>query len=171
MPAQAKQEVVAEIKEHLKGTEAVILVDYRGLSVKQASELRRKVRETGSELVVYKNTLTAIALREMALPPMDELLAGPSAFVFVQGDPVASAKALANFAKDNDALELKGGLVQNQVLGTDGIKALAALPSREELLAKLLGTLQNPLRGMVTVTAGPARGLVTALDGIAKQAA
>ncbi|MDR1775273.1 MAG: 50S ribosomal protein L10 [Actinomycetes bacterium] len=171
MPAQSKLEVVAEIKDRFTDAGSVLLVDYRGLSVKAVSDLRRKIKDVDASMVVYKNTLTEIAMRELALPSMHALLEGPTAFVFTGADPVAPAKALADFAKENPALEMKGGLVQNQVIDADGLKALASLPSREELLAKLLGTISNPLRGLVTVLSGPARGLVTALDGLQQQKA
>ncbi|MCL2526622.1 MAG: 50S ribosomal protein L10 [Coriobacteriia bacterium] len=171
MPANTKLEVVAEIKERFNACPNVLLVDYRGLNVAAVSKLRGELRGAGSEMVVYKNTLTQIAMRELALPSMEDLLEGPSAFVFAEGDPVASAKVLADFAKQNEALELKGGLVQNQIIDEAGLKALAKLPSREELLAKLLGTISNPARGMVTVLSGPARGLVTALSAVQEQKA
>ena len=171
MPTANKETLVAEIKERFNASEAVIMVDYRGLTVKQMQTLRRNLREAGGELYVYKNSLTEIAIRELALPNMDEYLAGPTAFVFVSEDPVAPAKALTVFAKENQALELKGGLVQNQVVDAAGVKAIATLPSREELIAKLLGTMLNPLTGTVRVLSGPARGLATALDAIAKQKA
>lgn len=169
MPTVQKQDLVAEIKERFNASEAVIMTDYRGLTVKEMQELRTKVREVGGEIKVYKNTLTEIAIRELALPSMDEYLEGPTAFVFITEDAVAPAKALTAFAKAHPALELKGGFVQNQVVGADGVKAIASLPSREELLAKLFGTMQNPARGLVTVLSGPARGLATVLDAIAKQ--
>ena len=171
MPADSKLSVVAEIKERFVASPNVLLVDYRGLDVKSVSKLRRELLAIGSEMVVYKNTLTAIAMRELALPSAEALLEGPSAFVFVSGDPVASAKVLAGFAKQNKALELKGGLVQNQIIDAEGLKALSKLPSREELLAKLLGTISNPARGLVTVLSGPARGLVTALSAVQEQKA
>ena len=171
MPAKVKKEAVSEIKGQFSDAENVLLVDYRGLSVKAISALRRKIAEAGGRFVVYKNTLVDIAMRELALPSLGDLLEGPSAFIFTGEDPVASAKALRDFSKENNALELKGGLVQNQVLDSAALQALAALPTREELLAKLLGTLQNPMRGVVTVISGPARGLVTVLDGAAKAAA
>lgn len=171
MPTVNKQEVVAEIKGRFSDSEAVLLIDYRGLTVKQLSTLRANIRETGGEMTIYKNSLTEIAMRELALPSMESLLEGPSAFVFVAGDPVATAKALATFAKENKALELKGGLVANRVIDEQGLVALSKLPSREELIAQLLGTMQNPLRGIATVCAGPMRGLATALDAIAKQKA
>lgn len=169
MPTVQKEDLVAEIKERFNASEAVIMTDYRGLTVKEMQELRVKVREVGGEIKVYKNTLTEIAIRELALPSMDEYLEGPTAFVFIAEDAVAPAKALTAFAKAHPALELKGGFVQNQVVGADGVKAIASLPSREELIAKLLGTMQNPARGFVTVLNGPARGLATVLDAIAKQ--
>ncbi|MCL2324009.1 MAG: 50S ribosomal protein L10 [Actinomycetia bacterium] len=171
MPANVKKEAVAEIKGQFSDAENVLLVDYRGLSVKDISALRRKVTEAGGRLVVYKNTLVEIAMTELALPDLGELLEGPSAFVFTGDDPVAPAKALKDFSREHDALGLKGGLVQNQVLDSAALGVLAALPTREELLAKLLGTLQNPARGLVTVLSGPARGLVTVLDGAAQKAA
>lgn len=171
MPTVSKETKVAEIKERFDGAEAVIMADYRGLSVKEMQELRVKVRAVGGEIKVYKNSLTEIAIRELALPNMDAYLEGPTAFVFIGEDPVAPAKALTTFAKEHQALELKGGLVQNQVVDAAGVKAIAMLPSREELIAKLLGTMQNPLRGTVTVLAGPARAFVTVLDAIAKQKA
>lgn len=172
MPAPKKLVSVQEIKTRLDAAEGgVLLVDYRGLTVKQMAGLRNALRAVGGELVVLKNSLVEIALRENALPEMDSLLAGPSGFVFVSEDPVASAKALAAFAKENKALELKGGLVQGQVIDAAGLDALAKLPSLEELIAKLLGTLQNPSRGLVTVLSGTARGLATALDAIAKEKA
>lgn len=171
MPTVQKEELVAEIKERFNGSEAVIMADYRGLTVKEMQQLRIALRETGSELKIYKNSLTELAIRELALPSMDEYLAGPTAFIFVSEDPVAPAKALTAFAKQHAALELKGGFVQNQVVGAEGVKAIATLPSREELIAKLLGTMLNPLTGTVRVLAGPARSFATVLDAIAKQKA
>jgi large subunit ribosomal protein L10 len=171
MPTAVKENLVAEIKERFNESEAVLLIDYRGLTVKEMQELRVSVRAAGGEITVYKNSLTEIAVRELALPNMDEYLAGPTAFVFIEADPVAPAKALTTFAKLHQALELKGGFVQNQVVDADGVKAIASLPSREELIAKLLGTMLNPLTGTVRVLAGPSRAFVTVLDAIAKQKA
>lgn len=171
MPTATKEALVAEIKDRFNASEAVIMADYRGLSVKQMQTLRNKVREVGGEIKVYKNSLTEIAIRELALPTMDEFLGGPTAFVFIEADPVAPAKALTAFAKENEALQIKGGFVQSQVVDAEGVKAIASLPSREELIAKLLGTMLNPLTGTVRVLSGPARAFVTAVDAIAKQKA
>ena len=169
MATHNKKEVIAEIKERLTASEGVLLVDYRGLTVKEISELRSSLREAGGSMTVYKNTLTELALRELAMPTMEEHLEGPTAFVFIEGDPVAPAKALTKFAESTPALELKAALLGNSVLDKESVIALSKLPSREELIANLLGTLQNPARGLVTVCSGPARGLATALDAIAKQ--
>ncbi len=171
MPTVLKEEIVAEIKDRFNGSEAVIMADYRGLTVKEMQQLRVAVREAGGEVKIYKNSLTEIAIRELALPNMDEYLAGPTAFIFIAEDPVAPAKALSTFAKEHQALELKGGFVQSQVIDAAKVKAIATLPSREELVAKLLGTMQNPLTGTVRVLSGPARAFATVLDAIAKQKA
>jgi large subunit ribosomal protein L10 len=141
------------------------------LTVKELQQLRAKLRESGSELRVYKNTLTEIAMRELALPDLGSLLEGPSGFTFTYGDPVAPAKAIAAFTKDHPALEIKGGFIERSVTDAAGVKALAALPSREELVAKLLGTMQNPIGGFVRVLAGPAGAFARVLRAVADQKA
>jgi len=171
MPTSEKEQLVEEIKDRFAASPSVILADYRGLSVKELQLLRTKLRESGAELTVYKNSLTEIAMRELALPSMTEYLAGPTAFVFAGEDPVAPAKALTTFARDHQALELKGGLVENQVLDAEGVRAIATLPSREELLAKLLGTMVNPLTGFVRVLNGPVEAFARTLQGVADQKA
>jgi large subunit ribosomal protein L10 len=171
MPTQLKEDTVAQIKDRFARASSVILVDYRGLTVKELQELRVKLRESGSELKVYKNTLTEIAIRELAMPELGSLLEGPSAFTFSYGDPVAPAKALMAYAKDHKALEVKGGFIERSVTDADGVKALAALPSREELVAKLLGTMMNPMGGFVRVLAGPAGAFARVLQAVADQKA
>lgn len=171
MPNVQKEQTVAEIKERFTRASAVILVDYRGLSVKELQELRGALRETGSELKIFKNTLTEIAMRELAMPDLGALLEGPSAFTFTYGDPVSPAKALTTFAKEHPALEIKGGFIERSITDQTGVKALAALPSREELIAKLLGTIQNPTAGLVRVLAGPAGAFARVVRAIADQKA
>jgi len=171
MPTATKEALVGQIKERFNESEAVIMIDYRGLTVKQMQALRSSVREAGGDIKIYKNSLAEIAVRELALPSMDEFLEGPTAFVFIATDPVAPAKALTAFAKQNEALELKGGFVESRIVDAAGVKAIAMLPSREELIAKLLGTMLNPLTGTVRVLSGPARAFVTVADAIAKQKA
>lgn len=160
MPTTNKQDLVAEIKAKFAASDAVIMVDYRGLTNKEIEILRVALRQHGASLKVYKNSLTEIAMRELALPAMDEVLAGPTAFVFAMGEANVAAKECANFAKTHKELELKGGLIDSQVVGADAIKAIAALPSRDELLSKLLGTMKNPMANFARV-----------IDAIGKQKA
>jgi large subunit ribosomal protein L10 len=171
MPNQAKVELVNRIKEDLTTANAVWVVDYRGLSVKQAEDLRAKIRAQGAALKVYKNSFTERALADLNLPDLGAVLEGPSAFVFANGDPVASAKVIKAFAKESGSLEVKGGLLEKEVVTADQIRAIADLPSREELIAKLIGTIRNPLAGVVQVLNGPASKLVRALGAIAEKAA
>jgi len=169
VPRPEKVAIVDEIKDKLSRAQGVILADYRGLTVMQATELRRKLREAGVEYKVLKNTLTAIAAREAGFEDLTSLLVGPTAIAFGYEDPVAPAKVLSEFAKTNPVLELKGGLLEGRVLDVEGVKALAALPSREELLSQVLRGMQGPIAGLVNVLQGTIRNLVYALDAVRKQ--
>jgi large subunit ribosomal protein L10 len=171
MPNAEKVELVKEITGELSKSDAVWVVDYRGLTVKLAEELRGLVRDQGASLKVYKNSFTERALKGLELPELGEILAGPSAFIFVAGDPVATAKVLKTFAKAHDKLQIKGGLLNKQLVTADQIRAIADLPSREELIAKLLGTIQNPLTSIVRVINGPAEKFVRTLQAVADKAA
>ena len=167
MPNTEKQGLVAQIKTEVEASDAIWVVDYRGLTVKQSEALRKLLRSNGASIKVYKNSLTERAFNELELPSMGDVLEGPSAFVFVSGDPVATAKALKTFAKENQKLQIKGGLLNQAVVTADQVKAIADLPSREELIAKLLGTIANPLRGLVYVLNGPAEKFVRTLQAVA----
>jgi large subunit ribosomal protein L10 len=169
MPTAEKAATLEEIKQKLTASTAVILTDYRGLTVKEMQALRANVRNAGGEVKVYKNTLTELALRELALPEMDEMLQGPTLFTFATGDPVAPAKAIMDFAKDHKQLEVKGGFIEHHVVGADSVKALAALPSREVLIAQLLGTMNNPITQFVRVLNGPVTAFARVLGAIAEQ--
>lgn len=169
MPTAQKAATVEEIKAKLTSSSAVILSDYRGLTVKEMQDLRTKLREAGGDVKVYKNTLTELALRELALPDMDEMLQGPTLFTFAVGDPVAPAKAIVDFARDHKQLEVKGGFIDRQVVGAQSVKALASLPSREQLVAKLLGTMNSPMSQFVRVLNGPAAAFARVLGAIAEQ--
>ncbi len=166
MPNIAKEEKVRTIKADLEKATAVWVVDYRGLTVKESESLRGAIREADAQLKVLKNTLTQRALAELELPTMDEILAGPSAFVFTNGDPVAAAKTLKKFGKDNKNLVIKGGIMEGREVNAEQVQAIAELPSREELIAKLLGTLQNPMQGMVRVLNGPMESFTRVVDAI-----
>ena len=172
MPTPQKEALVAEIRGKLDGSAGVILADYRGLSVKEMQQLRRSLRETGAEVRVYKNSLAIIAVTEAGLPGgLNEMLVGPSVFVFTGQDPVAPAKVMTAFAKGHAALEIKGGLVEGTLVDAFGMATVAALPSREELIAKMLGAMLNPMSGFVRVLTGPAGALVRVVAAIADQKA
>jgi large subunit ribosomal protein L10 len=143
---QAKQESVDAITAKLRGSATTVVADYRGLNVSQVTELRKQLREAGVEFQVLKNTLLRRATAAAELTELNEVLTGPTAIAFSAEDAVAPAKILNDFAKKNEALKLKGGVVEGRVVGVDQVKALAELPSREGLLSMLLSVLQAPVR-------------------------
>lgn len=171
MPSQEKYEAVAEIKDKLGWASAFVIADYRGLNVKEMQELRRNMREAGCQIKIYKNRLTKIALAELEMDSMDEYLDGPTAFALSDGDPVVVAKTVVDFGKEHEALEVKGGYIDEAIVDAATIKALAALPSREELIAKLMGSLQSPTSGLVRVLDGPVSAFARTLRAIADQKA
>ncbi|MCM3570055.1 50S ribosomal protein L10 [Neobacillus mesonae] len=145
---EAKKQVVEEISEKLKNSVSTIVVDYRGLSVAQVTELRKQLREAGVEFKVYKNSMTRRAAEAAELSGLNEVLTGPNAIAFSTEDVVAPAKILNEFAKKNEALELKAGVIEGNIATVEEIKALAELPSREGLLSMLLSVLQAPIRNL-----------------------
>jgi len=161
-----KQVLVDGIREKLEASQAVILVDYCGLTAEQMSSLRRQLKEKESELRVVKNTLALRASEATDLAQALDLFKGPTAFVFGYKDPVETAKVLVKFAKEAEHLKLKGGLIEGKVFGADDVDALSRLPSREVLLATLLATFNAPITGFVNVLAANLRGLVTVLNAI-----
>jgi large subunit ribosomal protein L10 len=144
-PRPDKVAVVEQITVKLRDSNAVFVTEYRGMSVGQLADLRAALRPNDAEHKVYKNTLAKLAVREVGMAGLDDLLVGPTALTFVQGDIAAAAKALRDAARTNPLLVLKGGVLGETVLSPDDIKALADLPSRDELLAKLAGGLQAPM--------------------------
>ena len=145
MPTQKKIEQAAKIGEALKESEGFYVVSYRGLTVKQAETLRHKLADADASFTVYKNNLVRLSLKEAGMPEMDELLEGPNAFVFYKGDLAAAAKAVKTYAKEAPALELKGGFADGKVIDAAAANAIADLPTRYELLARLLRTMLNPM--------------------------
>jgi len=164
-----KQAIVAELKEKLARAKGVVLTNPRGLTVAQDTILRRRLRKAGIEYRVVKNTMTRIAAKELGLEGIEPYLEGPTALAFGFADPVAPAKALLDFARENKILEIKGGLVEGKVIGVDGVRALASLPPREVLIAQVLAGMQSPIVGLVNVLEGPIRKLAYVLDAIRKQ--
>ncbi|WP_462412549.1 50S ribosomal protein L10 [Neobacillus sp. Marseille-QA0830] len=145
---EAKKQVVDEIAEKLKSSVSTIVVDYRGLSVAEVTELRKQLREAGVDFKVYKNTMTRRAAEAAGLEGLNAALTGPNAIAFSTEDVVAPAKILNDFAKKNEALELKAGVIEGNVASAEEVKALAELPSREGLLSMLLSVLQAPIRNL-----------------------
>lgn len=168
---EAKKQVVDEIKERLEKIQGAVLADYRGLNVAEVTELRVKLREAGIEFKVLKNTLTRIAAHQVGLQDLDSYLEGPTAIAFGLEDPVAPAKILSDFAKTHKALEIKAGILENKVIDADGVKALADLPSREVLLAKVLGAMQSPMYGFAGSLQGLLRNFVYVLDAVREKKA
>lgn len=166
MPNIAKEEKVRTIVEDLKEASAVWVIDFKGLSVKESEQLRSSIRETGATVKVLKNTLTKLALEEAGMPTLEDVLNGPSAFVFAKDDPVPSMKALKEFSKSNDKLSFKGGIMDGQAVNAEQMAAIADLPSREELMAMLLRTLQGPATGLVRVLNGPMEAFARAVNAI-----
>ena len=149
---EAKQAVVTEIAAKLKSAATVVVVDYRGLSVGQLTELRKNLREQGIDFKVYKNSMSRRATEVAGLEGLNEYLTGPNAIAFSDEDVVAPAKILNDFAKKNDKLEIKAGIIEGVVASADEMKALAELPSREGLLSMLLSVLQAPMRNFAAIT-------------------
>lgn len=141
----AKQQVVSDVTAKLKDSKCTIIADYRGLNVAKVTELRKSLREAGVEFQVVKNTLARRATEGAELSGLNEYLTGPTAIAF-SSDLIAPAKILTQFAKKNEALKVKVGVLEGQILNVDEIKNLADLPSREGLLSMLLSVLQAPVR-------------------------
>lgn len=163
---EKKEQVVAEFKDKLSKAQTVVLSNYSGLTVEDDTLLRRKFREANSEYKVYKNTLMTIAAKELGYEELAKYLEGPTSVAFSYDDPVAPAKVLVDFIKDHKGVEIKAGVVNGKIVAVDDIKALAELPSKEELIAKALGSMKAPITNLVFVLSGTLRSLVYALNAV-----
>ena len=148
---ELKQPIVEAISEEIKDAQSVVLVDYRGLTVAQDTELRKQLREAGIIYKVYKNTMIKRAIEGTEFEGLTDCLEGPSAIAISKDDATAPARILCKFAKDAKALELKAGVIEGTVYDVDGLTELSKIPSREELLAKLLGSMQSPITNLARV--------------------
>jgi len=166
---QQKVETVKEIKEKLDASQSIVLTDYRGINVADITELRSQLRGANVEYKVLKNTLVKRAAKDLGIEGMDAYLEGPTAIAFGVDDPVAPAKVLSEFAKKHKELEIKGGLLQGKVIGSEKIKALADLPSKEELLAQVARVFQAPIVGLATVLQANILSLAYAVDAVREQ--
>jgi large subunit ribosomal protein L10 len=166
---EQKSAEVAALTDHIGKASNAFLIDFKGITVPQVTELRKQVRETNSGYVVVKNTLALIALKDSPIVAMKEQFTGPTAIAFNATDAVVLAKALTKFAKDVPAVRFKGALLNGLVVGADQIQNIANLPSREELVSKLLFVLQSPIRNLAVVLQANIRNLAVVIDQIGKQ--
>lgn len=169
MARPEKVAVVEELKGKLSRAQVVVLTDYRGLNVQEITELRRQLREAGVEYKVAKNTLTIRAAREVDLPDLEQYLSGPTAIALGYDEPVSPAKIISDFARSHKELEIKGGVLEGNVIGIDAVQALADLPPRDELLAMVARAMQGPIAGLANALQGIMRNLVYALDAVREQ--
>ena len=170
MPTPQKEQTVSELREAALGHGSALLADYRGLRVTQLNQVRRRVREAGGQLVVVKNRLFKLALADTPGLAMVELLSGPTAVAFTN-EPAGTAKALADAAREFEALQLKGGFVEGRVLDAAQVQQLATLPSREELIAQALAGLTAPLSGLAGTLREIIGKFVRTLQAVADQKA
>lgn len=166
---EQKSEEVSSLTGQIGQASNAFLIDFKGITVPQVTELRKQIRDTNSGYVVVKNTLALIALKDSPIVAMKEQFSGQTAIAFNATDGVVLAKALTKFAKDVPALQFKGAMLNGQVVPAAQIQAIASLPSREELIAKLLYLMQQPIRGLVTVLQANIRNLAVVLGQIEKQ--
>jgi len=164
-PRADKAAVVTEVGERLDAAEAAVLTEYRGLDVPAMAELRSALRASGGTYKIYKNTLVRIAARERGLD-IDDLLVGPTAIAFVEGDLAGVAKALRDYSRGNPALVLKGGVLGTSVLGADDVRALADLPSREQLLSEIAGLFAAPMQQMASLLDAVPRSFAYAVNAL-----
>ena len=168
-PRPEKVAVVDEVRTRLGAADAAILTEYRGLKVKDLAALRRELRKGGADYKVYKNTLVRFATRSLGLDELDGMLEGPTAIAFVQGDAAAVAKTLRDYSRTNQLLVVKGGVLGGKVLDAAGTAALADLPSREVLLARIAGGIAAPLQQFAGLLQALPRNLAYGLAALRDQ--
>lgn len=166
---EKKGGLVDEYVEKLRKSQAVIVTEYRGLSVKQLQDLRRDLRGSESEMVVAKNTLMGRALQQVGMAEPETLLKGPTAFTFCYKDVAAPAKSLGKWARDTKILVVRGGIIGRSSFDEQGVTQLSELPSREQLIGQVVGVMSAPLSGLVNVLNGTLRGLVNVLNARMQQ--
>lgn len=168
MPTARKETAIAELRDRLAGAQSLFLTDYQGLTVDEITKLRAELRKDGNTYAVVKNTLFRIAGGDVATA-LDAFLSGPTGIVFAGTDPVAPAKAIKTFGDATKKLGIKAAYIDGQVVDAAQVEALAKLPPKIELIARLVGSLASPLRGLVTVLSGNQSGLVRVLNAIREQ--
>ena len=161
---EKKEQLISKLDLQLQTAKSAVLVDYRGLKVKEIEDLRNKLREKNVSFNVIKNSLVKISLKKQGIEFDQGIFEKPIAIAFAMTDEVAGAKEIELFAKKNEAIEILGGILENKMIDAAMVRKLASLPSREELLAKLVGSISSPLRGIVNVMSGNIRGLINILN-------
>ncbi len=161
-----KSEVLEKVKTILDNNKNVVLTEYRGMNVQEMTEFRAALRKAGVQLKVLKNTLSKRLFKDVGMEEMNGQMEGPVAVGFLSDDVAASAKVLLDFAKKNEFLKIKAGYIDGKVVSMDQVKAIASLPSREVLLGMVLGTLQAPVKSLMTVMRGTTQNLVYALNAL-----
>jgi large subunit ribosomal protein L10 len=169
MNRDQKTAVIDEIAAQIEGAEAIFAVDYKGISVTQAAELRGRLRESDAVFRVVKNRLTKLAAERAGEERLAELLEGPTALAFVRGDTAQAAKAISTFSKEHGVLAFKGGFMDSLSLDVENFKSIARLPSREVLNGQLAGVVASPLTGLVRGLGSMIQGLAIQLNQIAEQ--
>ncbi len=170
MPTARKEAAIGELAKRLAASQTLFLTDYAGLTVSEITKLRGELRKDGSSYAVVKNTLFRIAAGDLATQ-LETFLAGPTGIVFAGPDPIAPAKALKTFSDTVKKVAVKAAYIDGRVVDAKQVDILAKLPPKLELVAKLVGTLANPLRGLVTVLSGNQSGLVRVLNAVREQKA
>lgn len=165
---EQKKKEVSEVVDLLKQSTGIVISEYQGIKVDQDTTMRKEMRESGVTYKVVKNAILLHAFKEMGYEGVEDFLKGPSA-ISCSEDPVAPSKVLSKYAKEYDAIKVKVGVLDGEVIDTSRIEKLATLPSREELIAKVVGGISAPLYGLANVLNGNIKGLVVALSGLAKQ--
>jgi large subunit ribosomal protein L10 len=169
MDRQTKKEIVDQLKGDLDGINAIFLCDFNGLTVDKDTQLRRTMRESGSNYAVVKNTLLKLAFNGTDFSQVDDSLVGNTALAYNREDTVALAKVIRDFAKDNEKFKFKAGVVEGKIIDLNDLDALASLPPKEVLVSKLMYMLNYPVQGLVQTLSGVSRKLVIALDQIKQQ--
>jgi len=164
-----KAQAISEFSEGIGQATNAFLISFKGITVPQVTELRKQVRETGSQYVVVKNTLALIGVKDSPLKQLEKQFTGETAVAFNKTDAVALAKVLTKFAKDVPTVQFKGAMLGGQIVAASEIQTIANLPSREELVSKLLFLLQSPIRGLATVLAANIRNLAVVIDQVRQQ--
>lgn len=173
MPTAVKQTMINSLVEELDKIQGAIVTDYRGLTVEQITNLRKRLRPVGGQYMVVKNTLLKIAMNERGLPDLGNMLEGPSAVLFAEGDPVEATKILTAFVKElrKDIPQVKGGFLGNRMMNAADVANLATLPSRDQILANFLGTVQTPIANVVSTLGALMQNLVGTIEAYHDKAA